>query len=152
MDLAGTTFWEFKDPLNPVRPRRMAQHPKKLHYSEVQVSPAWHQWLRHTRISPPSIEEQQSDVQRQLQLKYLAQLADERWASKASYLDAPRNTSQPSPATVPRDPGGYVGNTEPYHKQGVKSVIKDSNPYKVDRGGPSENWQPETWTPGVGRR
>ena len=151
MDLAGTTFWEFKDPLNPIRPRRVAQHSRTKHYADVQVSPAWHQWLRHTRFEPPSLQEQQADVQRQLQLKQLAQLADERWASKPSYLDAPKDTGQTAPATSPRDPGGYVGRSEPEEKQGVRSGIKD-NPYNVQRGGPGEKWQPESWQPGVAKR
>ena len=128
MDLSGVTFWEFKDPLNPVRPRRIAQQTRRKHYADMQVSPAWHQWLRHTRLDAPSTEEQQADVQRQLQLKQLAQLADERWASKASYLDAPKETAQPAPATVARDPGGYT------------------------KGGPGERWQPKSWNPGAAKR
>ena len=53
----------------------------------------WHQWLRRTRSSPPSIQEQQADVTRQIQLKQRAQLADERWAAKPSVLDKPRRGS-----------------------------------------------------------
>ena len=138
----------------------------------------WHQWLRHTRPDPPSMHEQQMDVQRQIQLKQLAQLADERWASKASYLDKPEDTEQLRPATLPRDPGGYVGNAEEQGEEGVSSAVtgasgdageqakpdrKDrrrntveekqkENPWKVHRGGPSEKWQPEAWKPGPAAR
>lgn len=151
MDLSGTTFWEFRDPLNPSRPRRMAQHDRRKHYADVQMSPAWHQWLRHTRFDAPTVEEQQADVQRQLQLKQLAQLADERWASKASYLKAPTEEAQTAPATAPRDPGGYVGKTEPEEK-GVRNAVEDTKPYKTDRGGSSERWQPQSWEPGAVKR
>ena len=129
MDLSGTTFWEFKDPLNPVRPRRMAQQTRRKHYADIQTSPAWHQWLRHTRFDAPSLEEQKADVQRQLQLKHLAQLADERWASKASYLDAPKDTAQTAPITAGPE-----------------------NLQKANRGAPSEKWQPGSWEPGVMKR
>ena len=126
----------------------MAQYDRMKHYSDFQISPAWHQWLHYTRFAAPSTEEQRSDIQRQLQLKQLAQLADERWVSKKSYLDAPKDTAQPAPATLPKDPGGYGGQTEPEEKQGVRSAIQ--SPYK--QGAPSENWQPESWQPGAAKR
>ena len=97
-------------------------------------------------------------------MKYLAQLADERWASKPSFLDKPRE--QPKPATMPKDPGGYAGQTEPDHKEGVRSAVdtppvepeppkatKKSDPFKRPQtGGPSEKWQPEAWTPGPAKK
>jgi NADH dehydrogenase [ubiquinone] 1 alpha subcomplex assembly factor 2 len=109
--------------------------------------------------------EQQSDVQRQVELKQLARLADERWAAKPSFLDPPPKTSKYEPATIPRDRGGYVGQTEPNHKEGVRNHVAgvrdtDSsqaseraqkkekvNPWKVNKGGPGEEWQPQAWTP-----
>ena len=38
MDLAGNTFWEFKDSLNANRLRRIAKHNPRTHYSDIQVS------------------------------------------------------------------------------------------------------------------
>ncbi|MCJ1407107.1 hypothetical protein MMC19_001177 [Ptychographa xylographoides] len=172
MDLKGTTFWEFKDSFNSVRSRRIAETDPRIHYSDIQLSPQWHQWLRHTRLDPPSLEEQQSDIQRQAQLKQLARLADERWAAKPSFLDAPKATSQPRPATLPRDRGGYVGQTEPDGKEGVRNLVggigevgepesqetmptkdeKKENPWKTHRGNPGEGWQPQEWTPGPTRK
>ena len=151
MDLAGTTFWEFKDPLNPVRSRRMAEQSRRKHYADMQISPAWHQWLRHTRFDAPSIEEQQADMQRQFQLKQLAQLADERWASKASYLDSPKDTGQTAPATAPKDSGGYKGKMEHTEARNQRSK-RAKSPYKASGGGPSEKWQPASWEPGVTKR
>lgn len=138
----------------------------------------WHQWLRHTRFEPPSIQEQQHDVSRQEQMKYLAAKADERWNSVPSFLDAP-DKQQPAPATDVKDPGGYVQQTEPTDKEGVRSAVGDAeevegsskgkpkdegrfkgrardrqeNPFnKPQRGNPGEGWQPDTWNPGVAAR
>ncbi|MCJ1290853.1 hypothetical protein MMC34_002395 [Xylographa carneopallida] len=170
-DLSGNTFWEFKDSLTAGRLRRIAEADHRIHYSDIKLSPQWHQWLRHTRADPPSIEEQQSDIQRQAQLKQLARLADERWAAKPSFLDAPKERSQPGPATLPRDLGGYVGQTEPDEKEGVRNLVAgiddivDSkkeetqdqykgkeNPWKTKKGNPGEGWQPAAWTPGPTNR
>jgi len=37
-DLAGNTFWEFKDALNSNRFRRIVKYPRQTHYSEVKIS------------------------------------------------------------------------------------------------------------------
>jgi len=100
--------------------------------------------------------------------------ADERWASKPSLLDRP--TVQPGLETIPRDPGGYAGKTEPAEKEGVRNAVgtpeeieeakggkgdnpwkrqkggKGDNPWKRQKGGPSEGFQPEAWSPGVVKR
>lgn len=138
----------------------------------------WHQWLRHTRFEPPTLQEQQLDVSRQAQVKQLAARADERWRSQESFLDSPKQ-QQPAPAIGVHDPGGYVQQTEPEQAQGVRSAVEDAqnltaaaedkpaddgrfkgktkqkedNPWtKAERGAPSENWQPGSWSPGTTRR
>jgi len=144
---------------------------------------SWHQWLRHTRLEAPTIQEQQYEVRRQASMKQLAARADERWKSVPSFLDAPER-QQPEPAIGVKDPGGYAPQTEPENKQGVASAVEDQG--KVDeivkegkegkdvdegrfkgktrereaapweqqqrRGAPGEDWQPQTWSPGVARR
>ncbi|OJJ49260.1 hypothetical protein ASPZODRAFT_61205 [Penicilliopsis zonata CBS 506.65] len=163
-DLAGNTFWEFKDALNSHRFRRIVKFDPKTHYGDVKVSPQWHQWLRYVRRDPPSIEEQQQDVLRQIQLKELARLADERWASKPSFLDKPQ-TPQPTLATRasddtssqlqkqrPEEEASIAKNLAdgPVNAKGKKSVDKD--PWAARQGGPSEKWQPEAWVPTTGRK
>ena len=129
----------------------------------------WHQWLRHTRLEAPSMIEQQSDVRRQVELKQLARLADERWASKPSFLDAPKEPSQYELSTISRNRGSYVGRGEAAEKEGVKNHIggdadtqttespsrqykkEKSNPWKVQRDTQGE-WQPDAWTPGNVRK
>ena len=74
----------------------------------------------------------------------------------------PKTTSQAAPATVPRDAGGYKGQTEEESREGVRSAVegteeqqekgKKQNPWEVNRGGPSEKWQPSAWKPGPARR
>ncbi|OWP06012.1 hypothetical protein B2J93_1769 [Marssonina coronariae] len=190
LDLQGNTFWEFRDTLSShkYRMRRIVECPAATHYSEVKISPQWHQWLRHTRRDPPSLTEQSQDLVRQRQLKILAAQADARWAAKPSFLDTPER-SQPLPALEVKDPGGYdsvqhrseavgvpdggkeinaeigeggiemqapngishpFGKTSPQEKQrrgeehAPRKEIKE-DPWKNARGGPSEEWQPETW-------
>jgi hypothetical protein len=69
--------------------RRIVQYPPATHYSDLNISPQWHQWLRHTRREPPSIAEQSQDLIRQENLKVLSAQADARWAAKPSFLDKP---------------------------------------------------------------
>ena len=134
----------------------------------------WIQWLRHTREQAPSIQEQQYEVSRQAMMKQLAAEADERWRSTPRYIDGPAR-QQPSAPTAIRE------NEKPSEEQievgdvaGVKSIDeeqheiaesrdakdmarerkpKNQNPWQQRQtGAPSENWQPEAWSPGVAQR
>ncbi|KAK2871579.1 hypothetical protein FQN49_003045 [Arthroderma sp. PD_2] len=169
-DLSGNTYWEFKDSLNPGRFRRIVKASPKIHYADVKVSPQWHQWLRYVRPEAPTIEEQQNELLRQEQMKYLARRADERWASKPSFLDKPQQ--QPAPALQPHEssyhntrpsaiqddqaaPGHkVVGAAGGLREQNLeaKGSKKAKNPWDRAAGGPSENWQPESWNPSVSSR
>ncbi|SMR50976.1 unnamed protein product [Zymoseptoria tritici ST99CH_1A5] len=96
-DLSGNTFWEFRDALNANRMRRIVKHAKGRHvsYSDVKISPQWHQWLRHTRDEPPTLPEQHAEIARQGRMRQLAAEADERWKSVPSFLDKPRTAAAP---------------------------------------------------------
>ncbi|KAJ5898936.1 hypothetical protein N7495_003680 [Penicillium taxi] len=149
-DLAGNTFWIFKDALRAGRYRRIVKFDPKTHYGDVKVTPQWHQWLRHLREDPPTIEEQRQDLIRQAQMKQLARLADERWASKSSFLDKPK-TDQPTSAVE----SGAVNSTSNSASPPAESKVPDAskneqkqNPWaKSDGRVPGEGWQPESWTP-----
>ncbi|KAI9849835.1 MAG: hypothetical protein M1837_000049 [Sclerophora amabilis] len=161
-DLSGNTFWEFKDAASSNRFRRIVKSPSSTHLADVQISPQWHQWLRQTRFDAPSIAEQTADLQRQAAVKQLAKEADERWASKPSFLDKPKE--QPRPATQIKDPGGYAGKTEEDSKEGVRNAVggaqemldkkksqDQKDPWEKSRSqGPSEGWQPQAWDPQAG--
>jgi NADH dehydrogenase [ubiquinone] 1 alpha subcomplex assembly factor 2 len=113
-------------------------------------------------------------------MRQLAAKADERWAAQESFLDAP-SKQQPAPATGVQDPAGYMhhNQTEPTENEGVRSAVgdegeveastqgqpkddgrfkgrgkdKDANPWKqAPKGNPGDDWQPQSWTPGVSRR
>ncbi|KAM7222453.1 hypothetical protein V8F06_002231 [Rhypophila decipiens] len=173
LDLSGNTYWEFRD-LRGTGPgerwRRIVKYPKDTHYGDVKVPPMWHQWLRHQRPVPPSIAEQQAEVARQERLKYLAAQADARWAAKPSLVDGPskatleqpkppltspsmeRNTNQPptdtnqsanDSAAVPREKVWE----KMQQQQKQQSSPPKSDPWKQQRGGPSEEWQPKAWDP-----
>lgn len=90
----------------------------------------WHQWLRHTRRDPPSLDEQKGDVVRQEQMKYLAAEADARWEAKPRVMEAPRTELQPK--KLPEQ----------------QQAPKEEDPWaKAKAKGPGENWQPEAWDP-----
>ena len=130
----------------------------------------WHQWLRYIRPEAPSLQEQQQDVIRQIQMKQLARLADERWASKPSFLDKPPTTQHPEPATLPNNdatmnaPQDRDANVEEAHRSetsGKNAARKDKarrvhpdkkDPWAQARGAPSENWQPDSWSPTASQR
>ncbi|KAL7273402.1 hypothetical protein RUND412_003758 [Rhizina undulata] len=88
MDLEGNTYWEMKTRLNASRARRIVQYKDLKDLVDYKVSPQWHQWLRSTRFDPPTITEQELDIERLKVLKHNATLADLRWASKPSLLNA----------------------------------------------------------------
>lgn len=174
-DLAGNTYWEFKDALISNRFRRIVQYSGTHHLSDVQVTPSWMQWLRHTRTEAPSIPEQKTELIRQERIRLLAAQADERWKSKPSVLDRP-DKQQPPPALGLKDPGGYAPQTEPEDKQGVRNaagtpqeVIENVEGKEHDKGRfkgetkqktkedppwmqKSVEWQPEPWNPQPARR
>jgi NADH dehydrogenase [ubiquinone] 1 alpha subcomplex assembly factor 2 len=127
LDLHGNTYWEFHDAITTGRMRRIVEYPSNVQYSDVKLTPQWHQWLRHTRQHPPSLTEQSQDLVRQEQLKVLAQRADERWNSKESYLDAPREQKR-LPATQIKDAGGYTGDVDDSGK-GVQNLVSGQDDF-----------------------
>jgi NADH dehydrogenase [ubiquinone] 1 alpha subcomplex assembly factor 2 len=100
----------------------------------------WHQWLKYTRADPPSIEEQTQDVLRIQQLRYNARLADERWESKARYIEKPK--MQRGEGEGERGGGGERGRARE-EKGGFREL-----------GGkqPGEDWKPDAWVPGESKR
>ncbi|CAD6502766.1 BgTH12-05356 [Blumeria graminis f. sp. triticale] len=166
LDLHGNTFWEFRNTLfaDQDRLRRIVNFSRATHYSEVQISPPWHQWLRHTRVDPPSLAEQSQDIQRQEQMKVLAAAVDAKWAGLAK-LQGP--SSAESRATLPGLSDGPNGHTvseiqksseliKDHTDQGMSTpksqssdVIKKTRqeyPRKPAHAGLNEGWQPKTWS------
>ena len=119
----------------------------------------WHQWLRYVREHPPSLEEQQQDLIRQAQIKQLARLADERWASKPSFLDKPKTqqpttptgASQPSTSPTTESPQDVSAPATPSSTPkpaAAKPEPPKEDPWaKANSGNPGDTWQPESWTP-----
>jgi len=155
--------------------RRIVQYPRETHYSEVKISPQWHQWLKHVRVDAPTIQEQSLDLVRQRNLKVLAAQADARWEAKGSLLQRPKGAPVQERLERGRvaDEIEMGGEEEPEavsvsvekedrrsraldatrQKAGKRSVgnngeenkIPDEDPWKQARGGPSEEWQPQAW-------
>ncbi|KAL8713799.1 MAG: hypothetical protein Q9220_002326 [cf. Caloplaca sp. 1 TL-2023] len=170
-DLNGNSYFYFRPTLSQ-KPRRLLQQNPLVPYSDIQIPVQWHQWLRHTRPAPPSIQELQIDVQRKAELKQLAAAADARWASKPSVLDAPRRRNQELGVGGGDTRTGFVGRQgESVGGSGVSNGqgqrlnagvkgedVRDSwgegergrgkNPWKKDRPkNPGETYQPASWDP-----
>ncbi|KAF4124225.1 NADH dehydrogenase [Geosmithia morbida] len=96
IDLQGNTFWEFRlaGTSSSDRLRRIVRYPRSTHYSEVRITPQWHQWLRYTREDPPSVAEQRTDVARQERIRELAAQADARWEAKPRLAGHDETTRQ----------------------------------------------------------
>ncbi|KAI4140803.1 MAG: hypothetical protein L6R39_005651 [Caloplaca ligustica] len=169
VDLAGNSYYYFRSALG-TRPRRILQQNPSVPYSDINIPVQWHQWLRYTRPSAPSVQELQIDVQRKEQLKQLAAAADERWASKPSVLDAPRRRNQEIGVGDGEGQMGVVGRRGESAEggdeaggerlgKGVKGEdVRDSwgegrkgrgeNPWIKKRpSGPGEEYQPSSWQP-----
>ena len=130
--------------------------------------------MRHTRKDPPTVEEQQADIKRLAQLKVLVQAADERWASKDSFLKPPEapklekgedeieaegvttttnRAVEPKYASASRRRKAIASNEFDGQDKTTKSASR-TNQWKsaLDSGGPGERWQPEAWTPTPARK
>ncbi|KAJ0386827.1 hypothetical protein COL922a_003601 [Colletotrichum nupharicola] len=169
-DLQGYTYWEFREQRGdgPGRFRRIVHYPRSTYLSDVKVSPLWHQWLRHTREHPPSLEEQSSEVVRQERMKLLAAQADARWEAKPRVMDAPgQATGQLLPAlnTAQRQPiAPELESVDATTTESTESIPTQSTPktsaakkkYGHDpweqAKGPGEAWQPQAWVPPAGKK
>ena len=174
-DLNGNTYWEFRDNLrSDNRMRRIVKGRRNMPLGDIQaqISPMWHQWLRHTREPAPTMVEQQMDVARQIQLKHNARLADERWASKRRYIEKPKpreeSRMQHQEETVAEMTGtkaeiGDVQRKKMEQRAGVKrdglTEQQKPDPWEQERqkqremaSNPDGTWQPESWAPGPRKR
>ncbi|KAI1101551.1 hypothetical protein F4804DRAFT_295758 [Jackrogersella minutella] len=170
LDLQGNTYWEFQlvrgDPSHPdSRFRRIVKYPRSTHFSDVAVPPQWHQWLRHQRERPPTLQEQAAEVARQDRIKVLAAEADARWEAKPSLLDTPvprpensQSQSAPPLDTTRTRPREQVVRESPTRNRrdsdGHVAKQKDDEPWKkaARSSGPGETWQPEAWSPTSARK
>lgn len=150
------------------------QYPRSTTFDSVKVPPQWHQWLRHVRQQPPTLQEQYAEVRRQQQMKYLAAEADARWEAKPKVMmDGPvagqtvpvldsssdRKDDQANTATTgDKGTGGTKQETtdaiasgeeqQGAGEQRAKTKAKKEDPWKKHRqAGPGEQWQPQAWTP-----
>jgi NADH dehydrogenase [ubiquinone] 1 alpha subcomplex assembly factor 2 len=122
------------------------------------------QWLRHTRAEPPSINEQQLDEIRQVQLKQLAAAADARWASKPSAITGPSKNNpfiggqlrggEESKGRVVKNTGGpnteETGNVEELGQRDGEAG--DPSPWKEIKSAKGAEQQPEAWKPKLAKR
>ncbi|KAG6020908.1 hypothetical protein E4U41_002689, partial [Claviceps citrina] len=170
-DLEGNTYWEFKLTSSETRLRRIVKYPRSTHLSQVHVSPLWHQWLRHMRAQPPSLEEQQGDVARRQRTRVLAAEADARWEAKPRAVPLPqqgdsRMALQAAPSGAGSASASDAGKTTDAQTKagggggGGGGGGPDRTPQQMSADdhhdvwaaakkaqGPGERWQPTAWDP-----
>ncbi|KAK9354236.1 hypothetical protein V1505DRAFT_170659 [Lipomyces doorenjongii] len=108
-DLEGNTFWEWRNPNNPGRQRRMVElRTAKRDYVDYKLPPQWNQWLRHVRIVPPTVEELLQNEARLAGIQAKIQAAEERWKN------VPLKQTPVSPGSVSPQgmPGSGMLNTD----------------------------------------
>ncbi|KAI0441722.1 hypothetical protein F4803DRAFT_407897 [Xylaria telfairii] len=156
-DPHGNTYYELRQPRGDMptsTPRRLVHYPRSTHYSEVRVTPAWHQWLRYQRAHPPTMEEQMAELQRQARIKVLAAEADARWEAKDSLLEMPSRKTTKTTGGIAQ--GGVKGGGEGDARGGEREDTQkpDPDPWKqaAQRGAPGETWQPEAWAPAPAKK
>lgn len=142
----------------------------------MKVGPLWHQWLRYTRRDPPTMEEQRGDVVRQARMKQLAAEADARWEAKPRVMEDPLpgqalpaqpvkdtpTTEETKTNTTEADKSAEMKTTplraesrrrrslqrDDAAESGYAEEVDPKDPWKQARTrGPSEDWQPQAWTP-----
>ncbi|KAF4472359.1 hypothetical protein FALBO_729 [Fusarium albosuccineum] len=154
-DLQGNTYWEFRltrGVESNERWRRIVKYPRSTHYSSVKVSPQWHQWLRHTRQEPPTLDEQEGDIVRQVRMRKLAAEADARWEAKPRVMEAPEDEPAPllssAKAAPMKQDVGRQQQAPASAKEAEDEVENSDDPWaKAKARGPSESWQPTAWDP-----
>ncbi|EGR52294.1 uncharacterized protein TRIREDRAFT_73912 [Trichoderma reesei QM6a] len=150
-DLQGNTFWEFRHTRgaqdSAERWRRIVSYPRSTHLSQVKVSPQWHQWLRHARRDPPSLDEQRAEAARQERIKLLAAQADARWEAKPRVMEDPRARARAVPAPEME--------LKAKERRGSPLVEdeEEGDPWaRATAHGPGENWQPAAWDPSAAKK
>ncbi|KAI9667042.1 MAG: hypothetical protein M1829_005583 [Trizodia sp. TS-e1964] len=77
-DLSANLYWELAPSYAlSARPRRLVSRAARA--QELLIPPQWHQWLRHVRSEPPSVEELLADVERVQVLKGRVAEVERRW-------------------------------------------------------------------------
>ncbi|KAH8161035.1 hypothetical protein CIB48_g7235 [Xylaria polymorpha] len=137
-DPQGNTYYELRQPRGDMAagtPRRLVHYPRSTHYSEVRVTPAWHQWLRYQRPHPPTMEEQVAELRRQARIKVLAAEADARWEAKDSLLDMPGGKKTKTTGEIQQqgEPREVKGGVEGEAREGVREgeVKTHRNPTRI---------------------
>ncbi|POS83956.1 hypothetical protein EPUL_005331 [Erysiphe pulchra] len=141
--------------------RRIIKYKQSVHNSDVQISPQWHQWLRHTRVDPPSLNELSQDILRQEKLKILAADFDAKWVNESKLLDRPsRRQDQLSISSEDRDrykhplpsPGVATCNSRDNTSNSDKldgvqlSSLSGSNKHEADSGASPSSKGPDSIT------
>ncbi|VVT56712.1 uncharacterized protein SAPINGB_P005228 [Magnusiomyces paraingens] len=173
-DLDGNTYWEFFNPNNPLRPRRIVDYREtRKNWVDYKMPPQWMQWLRFARPTYPTLEELAADKQRQELLKYRVMEAEQRWQSVPLKNDQSAQTSslemllknhkqqeQEQPPQISLDDLQQEASKSHQQQEPIQETTKEPTPsplvkadekLKQQQSNPSDVFKPTGWTP-VSRR
>ncbi|KAF2458544.1 hypothetical protein BDY21DRAFT_410597 [Lineolata rhizophorae] len=178
-DLAGNTYWEFKDAATSRRARRIVRAARRTPLSDLDLPPQWTQWLRHARPDPPALADLARDVARQARLRELAAAADARWAARAPALGWSEVVEGGEGGRRGRGSGGGGGGggeggaareveVGAGERMGLGDEVERMREGERERGSERQSqgkddpwaeanqsggeWQPQSWTPAPARR
>ncbi|KAF5113629.1 hypothetical protein DV454_003455 [Geotrichum candidum] len=164
-DLDGNTYWEFFNPNNPDRARRIVEYrDPKLNWVDYEAPPQWVQWLRYARPHYPTLDELHRDKVRQQQIKEKVRQAEARWRS-VPLVDKSGGAAggvagvgavgralglNVDPAAAGQQQlNGEQAQQQQQQQQEAEPVTTDkhANPPKpIERHNPSEGFQPVAWS------
>ncbi|KAJ7574400.1 hypothetical protein C8J56DRAFT_979528 [Mycena floridula] len=134
-DLEGNTFYERINPLSETRMKRFVEYRNPDDYigGSKKIPVQWSAWLSHTRVSPPSVEELESDAARQQRVLINAARIEARDRQERLGLNAPTRLTPTEEHKSPEPPGPEQTATP-----------SSTSPFPVL---PSDAFEPQSWKP-----
>ncbi|KKY14378.1 putative nadh:ubiquinone oxidoreductase subunit [Diplodia seriata] len=140
-DLAGNTFWEFKEVYGAQRFRRIVKYSRRTHFGDVKLTPAADaRWAaKPSALDPPP------------QPQPAPQLEPRDPGAHASQTEPEERQGVRNVAGAPDEVKASTKGQEGVDKGRFKGETKEKTPAPWEEA-KSQEWQPAPWTPKIARR
>ncbi|KAL0085480.1 hypothetical protein J3Q64DRAFT_1743795 [Phycomyces blakesleeanus] len=141
-DLEGNEYWEMPNPLGGRVKRwvQMKDHDDMTLLEQSHLPVQWHAWLRHTRPTPPSIQELVMEERRKAIVQGRAKKLDDAWAERKLQIER-EEAAEPAKMIERGSP------PEDASVEDASSTKKTSRPT-----GQGDTFVPGEWQPNAPRR